>query len=68
MEVKDSQQIRPPWLDQKFHRLLTYSKMFNCLKWTKTKVDAKFVGTVMQRMGDLPQCALSGKQRFTKPM
>ncbi len=35
-------------------------KMFNCLKWTKTKVDAKFVGTVMQRMGDLPQCALSG--------
>ena len=27
-------------------------KMFNCLKWTKTKVDAKFVGTVMQRMGD----------------
>ncbi len=29
MEVKDSQQIRPPWLDQKFHRLLTYSKIMS---------------------------------------
>ena len=29
MEVKDNRQIRPPWLDQKFHRLLTYSKIMS---------------------------------------
>ncbi len=29
MQQKDSQQIKPPQLDRKFHRLLTYSKVMS---------------------------------------
>jgi DNA-binding PadR family transcriptional regulator len=29
MQEKDSQQIKPPQLDRKFHRLLTYSKVMS---------------------------------------